>query len=220
MIRLSKRLLCAAREIGQTDVFADIGTDHGQLVSYALERGIAERAFAVDISPKSLRKAEQNIRERGLSDRVEFFCGDGLKPLREIPAVVVIAGMGGNETVKILSESLPPKKVVSIPHQDAHLVRRYLVENGYGLTADYIVEDGKFYAVLAAEQGAPIVRYTPDEYILGKNFPPNEAYDKRNRKRLFEIETIIKMQNVLPEALQPELQQEYEVLKRWSKSHE
>ena len=214
---LSRRLLTAASEIGISDSIADIGTDHGKLIVYALERGLAKRAFAVDISPKSLEKAKRNAEDRGLTDQVTFYCGDGLKPLDCRPDVVVIAGMGGNETVKILSEGSKQKKLVLIPHQDAHLVRKYLCENGYRIEKDYYVEDGKYYAVLVAVEGVQTEPYTDEDFWLGKNKPKTDAFIERNNKRLADIERILQEQRVKPNALQPDIRQEYEVLKQWSK---
>ena len=218
MSNLSPRLLAAASEIGVVDSLADIGTDHGKLIVYALERGLAKRAFAVDISPKSLDKARRNIQERSFSKVVEFYCGDGLKPLADVSDVVVIAGIGGNETVKILTEGKQQKKLVLIPHQDAQIVRKFLVENGYRLEKDYYVEDGKYYAVLVATYGKEAISYTEEEYWLGKNVPETEAFYKRHEKRLEDIERIMREQQVDADVLQPDIRKEYEVLKTWSKS--
>ena len=77
MLRIGKRLKSVAEEIGEVNTFADIGTDHGQLIIYALEHGYAKRAFAVDISEKSLSKAVSAIAEAGLSEKVDFFVADG-----------------------------------------------------------------------------------------------------------------------------------------------
>lgn len=216
MQKISKRLLSVAEEIGTTESFADIGTDHGQLILYALERGITQRAFAVDISKNSLEKARRNLEEAGVCDRVSFFCGDGLKPLPEIPDVVVIAGMGGHEIVKILTEEKRVKKAVLLPHQDAHLVRKYLIENGYRIEKDYIVADGKYYAVIVASPGKS--EYTEEEILLGKNNPKREDYNERNKKRKAAIEMIMKEQNVTLDALKDDIKKEYEVLEKWSKS--
>ncbi|MBR1747962.1 MAG: SAM-dependent methyltransferase [Clostridia bacterium] len=216
MQKLSPRLQFVAGEIGKAKTIADIGTDHGKLIVYALENGLAERAFAVDISKKSLDKAKKNIEESGLSGKVDFFCGDGLLPLKEQPDVAIIAGMGGNEIVKILSEGHRADRLILVPHQDAYLVREYLLQNHYSIEKDYVIEDGKFYSIIVTASGESY--YSDDEIILGKNNPNREAFGRRNEKRMIQIEKILREQGVGIEDLKTDIQREYEVLKKWSES--
>ena len=213
MVKLSKRLQFVAQEIGTVDTIADIGTDHGKLIIYALEHGFAKRAFAVDISEKSLEKARRNIEEEGLGDRVVFFCGDGLNPLKIMPDVVVIAGMGGHETVKILSAGKRAEKLVLVPHQDAHVVRKYLAESGYDMEKDYVVEDGKYYAVIVATPGK--CQYTEEEILLGKNNPKREDFGNRIKSRVAAIDRIKEEQNIGIDGLKEEIKKEYEVMTAW-----
>ena len=136
---LGRRLTCVAEEIGKVNTFADIGTDHGKLIVYSLRNNIAKRVLAVDISQRSLTKAKELVDKTGYNDRVKFICGDGLTLLDEIPDAVVIAGMGGNEIVKIMSNRPMPTKYILVPHQDAHIVRDYLVNNAFDIKKDYVI---------------------------------------------------------------------------------
>lgn len=213
---LSKRLLSIANEIGTVKTLADIGTDHGKLLIYALGRGIAERAFAVDISKNSLLKAEREAEERGLSGRIEFLCGDGLQPLNETPDVIVIAGMGGNEIVKILSDKSCDTKFILMPHQDAHILRRYLSENNYDIVKDYVVKDGKYYTVIVSQRGHCV--YTEQQIILGGNNPPGREFEERIKDRKERIEAIIKAQGITADKLQEELANEYKEIIKWQQS--
>ncbi len=212
MLKLSKRLLCAVAEINDVDAIADIGTDHGQLIIYALKKNLAKRAFAVDISEKSLAKARVTVNEFGLEDRVSFFVGDGLSPLPEIPDIVVIAGIGGNETVNILNNVSMDTKFVFIPHNDAHVLREYLCNNGYGIEKDYIVHDNKFYAVIVASRGH--TEYTRSQIMLGANNPPSEDFFARIVDRKNRIEKILHDSGAGVNSLQPEMREEYEEIKK------
>lgn len=216
MIKLSARLQRAAEELGKVRTFADIGTDHGKLIVYALENEIAERAFAVDISCGSLEKARRAVKEHGLDERTDFFCGDGLTPLKQIPDAVVIAGMGGNETVKIISDRPMDTRYILLPHQDAHAVRRYLVRNGFDILKDYVIRDGKFYSVIVAERGR--CEYDESAIILGANNPPTEEFRLRLLARKAAIEDLLIEQGVELSVLQSEIRHEYKEIEKWLKS--
>lgn len=216
MIKLSARLKCAAEELGNVRSFADIGTDHGKLIIYALEHGLTERAFAVDISDKSLSKARRNVEERSLSDKVSFICGDGLMKITELPEAIVIAGMGGNEIAKILSDRRMDTKYILLPHQDAHVVRKYLCSNGYSILKDYVIKDGKYYSVITAERGDCL--YTDSEMILGRNYPETKEFEERVIERKKAIESIVAAQKIELDALQEEIKSEYEEILKWLKS--
>ncbi len=213
MAFLSKRLRCVADEIGKADTVADIGTDHGKLALYALRKGICKKVIAVDISENSLQKARAQAENSNLSENIEFICGDGLLPLKEIPDVIVIAGMGGNEIVKILSDRFLPARYILMPHQDAHILRSFMREKGLRAIKDYVVEDGKFYTLIVCEAGEN--DYTDSEIILGRNFPPNEDYVRRLADRKKKIEFILKSQRINPEKLQEELAAEYKEIEKW-----
>lgn len=213
MAFLSKRLRCVADEIGKADTVADIGTDHGKLALYALRKGICKKVIAVDISENSLQKARAQAENSNLSEIIEFICGDGLLPLKEIPDVIVIAGMGGNEIVKILSDRFLPARYILMPHQDAHILRSFMRGKGLRVIKDYVVEDGKFYTLIVCEAGEN--DYTDSEIILGRNFPPNEDYVRRLADRKKKIEFILKSQRINPEKLQEELAAEYKEIEKW-----
>lgn len=213
MAFLSKRLQCVAEEIGRVHSFADIGTDHGKLVIYALRKGLCEKVIAVDISANSLAKARAEADNLGLTEKIEFICGDGLLPLRENPDVTVIAGMGGNEIVKILSERLLPSRYILMPHQDAHAVRLFMRTKGLRVLKDYVIEDGKFYTLIVCEAGKN--DYSDSEIILGRNYPPNDAFFARIKDRKQKIEFILQTRNITPDKLQKELREEYKEILKW-----
>ncbi len=148
------RLLMLAQKIPKGAVVADIGTDHGYLVCYLAERGIASYAYACDIGEKPLEKAHRLIQSRGLENMVEARLTNGLQglPLDRITHVV-IAGMGGELIADIL-EACPDIRRGEIsfllqPMTKAERLRRWLCQNGYELTSEEAVAAGKFlYTVM------------------------------------------------------------------------
>ena len=76
---------------------ADIGTDHGYVPIYLVEKGIVPSAIAMDVRRGPLEKAAHNIKVHGLEQLIQTRLSDGLKQLRENEAdTVLIAGMGAH----------------------------------------------------------------------------------------------------------------------------
>lgn len=76
-VSLHPRLEAAAALLGKTSVLADIGCDHGRFSAAMLQRGIAEKVIASDISAPSLKKAEQLANVCGLSSKMECRISNG-----------------------------------------------------------------------------------------------------------------------------------------------
>lgn len=104
-MKLSKRLSAVAAMVTPGMVLADIGTDHAYIPIDLVERGVIPRAIAADVNPGPLFRAEEHIREHGLDDRIATRLCDGLTAFEagEVQSIV-IAGMGGALTVRILQD--------------------------------------------------------------------------------------------------------------------
>ena len=63
--------------------FADIGTGSGAICLSVLSFVPRSRAATVDISPEARAVAEENAENLGLSERIEFFTGDLLEPVKD-----------------------------------------------------------------------------------------------------------------------------------------
>ncbi len=215
MLRLSGRLNALYNEIPATDgTVVDIGCDHGKIIVAAVLSGKCAHGIGVDISKRSLSKAMEYAAKYGVSDFVDFFEGDGFAPIKEKVACAVIAGLGGNETVKIVSYPHECDCYVLSPHQDAHILRKYMKENGLYAEKDFVIYDkNKFYPVIFAKKGE--CDYTEEEIYLGKNFPMTKEYELRNELRL---EYIKRIKNNCEHKISPELEKESEALEKWQKS--
>ena len=85
-------------------VLADIGCDHGLLPIRLVEQGKCARAYACDVNPGPLSRAKQAIEAAGLQEQVFPILCDGLDGLTDDVTAVVIAGMGYDTIVHILSD--------------------------------------------------------------------------------------------------------------------
>ena len=104
-MELSMRLQAVADLVTAGSRLADIGTDHAYIPIYLLEKGTVTEAFAMDVNPGPLKRAEENIREHGLTEGIQTRLSDGFSAMKPGEAdSAVIAGMGGNLVIRILSE--------------------------------------------------------------------------------------------------------------------
>jgi tRNA (adenine22-N1)-methyltransferase len=172
-IKVDKRIRALLSMLNDCNCLADIGCDHGFTCVTAVMEQSAKRAIAADISAPSLNKAKRLVRQKGLDDVFEFRCGDGLCVLNRGEAdAVIISGVGGELLAKILSdgESKIDKdcQLILSPNNREHMVRLWLVENGFCMTYETVVfEKGKYYQMIKAKKGKS-ERYDEIDLELGK----------------------------------------------------
>lgn len=166
---MDERLSLAASLYDACELGADIGTDHGLLPCSLLESGVCRRMILADVSPKALQHAREQVQQRGLADRAQLVCADGLNALTEKTGCVSITGMGGRTMADILQKGaarLQGAALVLSAHTDQELVRRAVQQLGYHLTAERLCRAaGRFYLVWKAIPGAQTMG--EDELALG-----------------------------------------------------
>ena len=172
-MELSKRLYAVAGLVTEGASVADIGTDHGYVPIYLVERGIASKVIALDVNQGPLNRARMHIVGHGLGDRIETRLSDGLAMIRPGEVDTVIAsGMGGPLTIRILQEGKEVadqlNALILQPQSEICRVRRFLTENGYRIEQeDMVLEDGKYYPVMRVVHGTK-EPYEEWEYLYGK----------------------------------------------------
>lgn len=168
---LSPRLLAVGAMVEPGSVLADVGTDHGYLPIRLLEEGRISSAIAMDVRKGPLNRARAHVEARGLSDQVEVRLSNGFSALLPGEAdAAVLAGMGGPLIIRILEEGREVvgslKYLVLSPQSEIPGVRRYLLENGYGIPEeDLVLDDGKFYTVIKALPRKEEAPEPPWDYI-------------------------------------------------------
>lgn len=141
---LQPRLQLISELIPQDAALADIGTDHGYLPVSLLQQGKIKNAIAADIGSEPLDHARRTAEEYGVSG-IDFRLCDGLAAISpEEVDTIVIAGMGGETILSILSAAPWTKKDVLLllqPMTKIELLRRWLGENGYVFEKERLVWD-------------------------------------------------------------------------------
>lgn len=144
--------IAAQVQSGQT--LADVGCDHGYLPICLVKSGRMKNAIAMDINEGPLLRAKEHIECEALGAYIETRLSDGLEKLSPGEAdAVIIAGMGGNLTIDILTRGADVvcalDQLVLEPQSELAAVRRFLREQDFFIEQeDLVLEDGKFYPIL------------------------------------------------------------------------
>lgn len=171
-ITLSPRLMACCGFVAPGDRVADVGCDHGYLSIYLLTQGIASAVIASDIKEMPLQSAILNAQKYGVYDKIRFFLSDGVKSIPREFDTMICAGMGADTMVSIL-EAAPwlrssQYRLILQCQSKTHFLRKYLSENGWHITEETVVRDGRFlYTVME-------VHFDPGHLLTpgGWYFPP------------------------------------------------
>ena len=150
---LSDRLLACCGFVHPGDRVADVGCDHGYLSIHLLQTGIASHVYASDVRPGPLSSAKRNADIYGITEKIAFFLSDGVQNLPRDFDTLVCAGMGGDTMVSILSAAPWLKsdryRLVLQCQSKTPFLRRYLSENGWAISRETVLRDGRFlYTVM------------------------------------------------------------------------
>ena len=156
MVQLSPRLAALAALVPPGTRVADVGTDHGYLPIYLIEKDVAPAVVATDVRPGPLAAASRNVSAAGLTERISLRLCDGLEAVKpEEAEMVIIAGMGG-ETIQGILDRAPwalagSRRLLLQPQSKQEFLRQWLWEQGCGIRSEHLVEDGgKIYPILLA----------------------------------------------------------------------
>ena len=180
IITPSARLLSALPYLKKGGAVIDVGTDHAYLPIYLVGEGISSRALACDINRGPIESAQRNIAATHLTKKIDTLCTDGLHGAEDFaPDNVLIFGMGGELIIRILSEAPWVKDsnigLVLQPMTRAHLLRRWLLENGFAIVGETITHEDRYYQTIAARYCGKKETYTEEELLLGRLNIQNNA---------------------------------------------
>ena len=155
-MKLTNRLLKIANLVTPNKRLADIGTDHGYIPIYLTQTGVITHGIAMDVNQGPLIRATEHIKEQNLEAYIDTRRSDGLMALSpgEVDSVV-IAGMGGNLMIRILKDGSAVADTLSElilqPQSEVEEVRRFLIQSGWRIVdEDMVEEDGKYYFLMKA----------------------------------------------------------------------
>ena len=181
---LSARLMSALPYLKKGGAVIDVGTDHAYLPIFLVREGISSRALACDINRGPIESAERNIAAAGFACQIDTLCTDGLHATEGFdPDNILIFGMGGELIIRILSDAPWVKDanvgLVLQPMTRAHLLRRWLLENGFAIVGETITHEDRYYQTISARYCGKNEEYTEEELLLGRLNIENNAPNLR-----------------------------------------
>lgn len=158
-MNLTDRLQKAADLVPPGKAMADIGTDHGYLPIYLIEKKKMERAIACDINQGPLDRARENLISSGMMERISLRLGGGLSPLEkgEVDGVT-ICGMGGLMIRQILEDDREKAQALSWlvlqPQNHVAELKVFLSTHHFRIEKEILSQDGgQLYELLLAVPG-------------------------------------------------------------------
>lgn len=217
---MTERLKIIYELLPKCERFSDIGCDHGYITKEMLNSAKCKFAVASDISEKCLDKARGILKEEIASNRAVCVVSNGFENLPETD-VALIAGMGGEEIVSIIScAKVLPKILVLQPMKNADRVRINLENLGYGITTDYTFKsDGKFYDLIKAEKGVRVKKLSKKEIKFGKDNLKDKpiSFIEKLNARINVLNACISDSNLNDKA-RKKIKKELKELKKYAKS--
>lgn len=150
----SKRIEKICEFINKKQIL-EIGCDHAYITKNLFLQKKINYAYLIDISLKCLEKAKITLKK--YPENTYFSVKNGFNGIKndfiyfKTPKTsqiqVVIAGMGGQEIIKILQqdESEFFNNFVLQPQKNIYELRKFLIENNYKIMQDEVVKEGKFF---------------------------------------------------------------------------
>lgn len=157
-MKLKKRLAAVAEKVPCGVSLADIGTDHAYLPIYLVQSGLISTAIAVEVHRGPYLTARETINALALQDKISLRFGDGLSVVRPGEAdTVVMAGMGAKTIIEILTinpaTTQTIRRLILQPMTASELLRHWLVNHGWYIKDEALVEEDRLYEIIVAEQG-------------------------------------------------------------------
>ena len=156
ILKLPERLSIIASMVTEGNSIADIGTDHGYIPVYLDISGICKRIIATDINSRPLEKA-MKLAEKYHAKHIEFRQTDGLDGFEKHEVqTIIIAGMGGDSIVSILSKSewSYDCELILQPMTKREHLGRWIRETGLFVSEEKLVrENGGIHSIIKVRKG-------------------------------------------------------------------
>ena len=186
-------------------IVADIGADHGKLMIALFEGGVISHGYAVENKKGPYNRLLAALKEKKLEEDVVPLFSDGIEDLPEVVHTVVIAGMGGDNILKILKKHPNKTKQIETLIVDAHnaipKVRDEVCKMGFVIADEKIVrEEDIFYEIIKFIR-ADVAYYGDNDMEFGPILRKEKSatFKEKYQNRIQEIDNLLS-NNKLPKA--------------------
>lgn len=168
-------------------IVCDVGTDHGKLPVFCVKSKKSEKAYACDINEGPLSAASRLIKKEGLEGKITTVLSDGFKAVPgdafESVDTFVLAGMGGELIMSILSARFTNAKLVLSPQSAVYELCEWLAQNGYNIAERVFCKDGgRFYTAMLVEYDG--IKRDTDLFVACKKDGVFYEYLEKEKTRL------------------------------------
>ncbi len=148
---------------------ADVGTDHGYLPIYLINKGICEKVIGADVNEGPLAAARKNVALTRVKDKIELILSDGLEKIEKADCVTV-SGMGGELIASILEKRKDGMKAFVLqPQRSYDFLRKYLAKEGFEIKREKVCREGdKMYCAFYCEYTGERYEISEKDALLGK----------------------------------------------------
>ena len=195
-MRISKRLQAISEFINDKEKIIDIGCDHALLDIYLMENRKGLKLIASDIHEGAYNSALKNIKKYEMENKIKLRLGDGLSVLKKNEAdTIIIAGMGYNNIIKILSDEekmLNINKIVIQSNTDIVKLRKKVITLGFRINREVLVKDKDIvYTVIEFLRGHE--KYSYNEIYFGPRLMENkdDLFIEYYTKKLLKYENLL-----------------------------
>ena len=174
MHKLDIRLQTIADTVKETEVIADIGSDHGYLPIYLLKNGTVQKAILTDLNEGPLQNARKTAAKYRVENLCEFLRGDGLNPLKGKKAdVISFCGMGGELIASMLEKNMDiaqsAQQLIFQPMNNKELLMKRILSYGFSLDSVKAVKDkNHFYFIISVSFGGADITLSDTDLEFSK----------------------------------------------------
>ena len=178
-IPLSRRLLACCNFIPPGSRVADVGCDHGYLGIHLLLSGTAASVIASDVNEAPLQSAYNNAEKYGVREKMSFYLSNGVQNIPRDFDCLVCAGMGADTMISILAAAdwlkCDSYRLILQCQSKTHTLRAYLSQQGWRITEETVVRDGKFLYTVMEVVWQPGHTLTPGQTYFSPALLENPA---------------------------------------------
>ena len=196
-------------------IAADIGADHGKLMIALFEGGVIEHGYAVENKKGPYNRLVKALMEKNLEDKIVPLFSDGISDLPPRVHTVIIAVMGVNNIIDILTKHPNKTKQIQTLIVDAHSaipkVREEVCKLGFIIADEKMVrEDDVFYEIIKFIR-ADIAFYGENDIEFGPILRNEKSatFKEKYQSRISEIDRLLSNKE-LPKGRVEELSREKE----------
>lgn len=155
IISIDDRLKDIASLVDNCNCIADIGTDHAYLPIYLILNGQTKKAYASDVAIGPLNKAKENIVKYNLTDSITPILSNGLEKIPNDVDCVIMAGMGANLIMEIISKKKFDYKLMILQaNLNVNYLREFLMNNNYKIIDEKVsYTNKKYYEIIKVTIG-------------------------------------------------------------------